>query len=95
VQTLTPIDEFDIGGQVTGADATPDGSRIAVLTYEAIHVFEKPPNSDRYFEGAARRLPIGAGQCEAVAFDGERLVITNEERELFEVELDRLVPLRR
>ena len=35
---LTFVDRFDIQGQVTGADASLDGKRLAVLTYRRVEV---------------------------------------------------------
>jgi hypothetical protein len=88
------IGVFDIGGMVTAADATPDGRSLAVLTYGAIWVFTAPEESDRYFDGAIRWLPIYAGQCEAICFDGEELVLTDEAGELFVVPLSELITVR-
>jgi hypothetical protein len=89
---LTRLSSFDIGGQVTGADASPDGSRVVVLTYGGLWVFEA--ETDDYFRGAIRWLPITARQCEGVCFDGPDIVITNEQRQIFRVPMDRLLLLR-
>ena len=96
-QPLTRLATFNIRGMVTGADATPDGRTIAVLTYTGIWLFElspdQPADSDDYFHGRIRRLPILAKQCEGICFDGDTLVISNEQRDLFRVPLSRLVPV--
>lgn len=91
---LTLLGEFDIGGMVTAADASPDGRRLAVLTYDAVWLFELAGRGDDYFGGAIRRLPIKAKQCEALCFDGETLRIGNEQRELFVIPIDRLRVVR-
>lgn len=94
VNLLTLIGRYDVGGLVTAADALPDGSKIAVLCYHAVFVFEKPANSDNYLAGPASMLPIRARQCEAIAFDGpDTLIITNEQTDLFELPLSTLKPL--
>ena len=80
------IDDFPIGAQVTGADSSPDGSKIAVLTYKSIWVFYKPQESDNYLDGKAYRLKMKAGQCEAICWDDkDTLIVTNEGGHLFEV----------
>ena len=96
VNPLTLLDTFDIQGQVTAADATPDGKRLAVLTYDAIWVFEVNDDSDRYFDGRISWLPIQIGQCEAITFDGDSLIISSDEGAgyLFEVPLSRLISVK-
>ncbi len=86
---VTLLDTFDIGGMVTAADATPDGTKLTVLTYNNIWVFQS--ETDDYFHGRMFWLPISAKQCEGICFDGNILRITNEQMELFEVPLDQLI----
>jgi len=91
---LTLLDDFDIGGMVTAADVSADGKRLLVLTYGAIWLFEVDAGSDAYFHGRISRLPIRAGQCEAIAWiDEHSFVITNEQRDIFRIEADRLIPM--
>jgi hypothetical protein len=85
---VTLLDSFDAGGMVTAADATPDGTRLAVLTYNSVWLFES--ETDDYFNGAIYWLPISAKQCEAICFDGDILRITNEQMELFELPISEL-----
>jgi len=92
---LTLVSTFDIQGQVTAADASQDGRRLAVLTYHAVWLFETDGKSDNYFEGKISWLPIRARQCEGICFNGERLLISNEQRELFEVPIAALVPVKK
>ena len=95
IQTLTLMDVFDIGGQVTAADVSFDGRRLIVLTYNAIWLFDQPDGSEHYFDGSISWSPIYAGQCEAACFVDERtILITNEERQVFEVKLSELISLR-
>jgi len=91
---LAILSTFDSRGMVTGADTTPDGNRLAVLTFNAVWLFEVTGDSDDYFNGRISWLPIEAGQCEGICFDGETLIISNEQRDLFEVPLDRLVVVK-
>lgn len=90
---LKLVDEFDAGGLVTAADASPDGRRLAMLTYDAVWLFEAKADED-YFHGRIRMLPVKAGQCESICFeeDGKTLLMGNEGRSLFSVAIESLRP---
>jgi hypothetical protein len=92
---LTLISSFDFKGMVTGADASADGSRVAVLTYNGIWLFSMEENSLNFFTGDIRWLPIRAGQCEAICFDGNSLVISNEQGRIYKIQIDNLIPLEK
>lgn len=85
------INEFPLGSQVTGADVSIDGRRLVVLSYEYICVFERPQVSDDFLSGEHHRVLIEGRQCEAICFDGERLLFANEQREMYCLELDDLL----
>ncbi|MEM9227351.1 MAG: hypothetical protein AAGA45_05230 [Verrucomicrobiota bacterium] len=89
---LTLLASFSSRGMVTAADALPDGSKVAVLTYGSLWVFHPPLSDDgsyeveRMFAGEFSWQPIRAKQCEAVCFiDSDMVLITNEQGELFVV----------
>ena len=67
---------------VTGADVTPDGALLAVLSYAFIDLYRKPTDSDNYLAGPHRRLSIYFGQAEGIAWDGDDLLISDEEGNL-------------
>lgn len=104
VHELTFLGEADVGGLrpevaglVTAADADPDGGRLVLLTYTGLFLVENPPNGEGWrtgnlLAGTWSWLPIAAEQCEAVALDGGRVWITNEQRGLFQVDLRDLTP---
>ena len=93
--SLTLLDRIDIQGRVTAADASRDGKKLAVLTYNAIWVFEKPLDSDHYFRGKIAWLPISAKQAEAICWDNEEtLLITNEQRDVYYVSVDKLIVIQ-
>jgi len=92
---LTLIDQFDIKDQVTAADASIDGVKLAVLTYSAIWLFELAENSDNYFNGNVFWLPIHAKQDEAICFDNDNLLLANEQSELFNIPIDSLIIIRK
>lgn len=88
VNILTPVGEFNIGGAVTGSDISPDQSLLAVITYNAIWIFEKPSDSDNFLLNPVRKLRIKAKQCEAICWDNDNtLIIANEQADLFEIAL--------
>ena len=91
---LTLISRFEIHDQVTAADASLDGKKLAVLTFSAVWLFEVSDSSDNYFAGKIWYLPISANQCEAICFDDNSLIIANEQRELFELQIDSLIAVR-
>lgn len=80
------LERFDIGGRVTAADASVDGLRLLVLTYDAIWVFERASLDAPFFSGAARRLVIEAEQVEAACFvdaAAEQILIADESAAVF------------
>ena len=86
VNTLTYLSSYETRDWVTAADATIDGSKIAVLTTEGAWIFQKPNDSDNYLAGKALYKPFKARQCEAICWDGDQtLIITNEQQDLFEL----------
>lgn len=98
---LTLVASFGARGFVTAADALADGSRVVVINYGSIWLFEPPSaqiggktlyDVDQLFQGRVFWRPIRAGQCEAVCFiDPETLLVTNEKGEFFEVKTDELI----
>ena len=70
----------------TGADLSPDGDRLAVSTYSALWLFERPDSGDDWLAGDASRLdldPTVAKQLEAIAWeDASTLRLVNEQRDV-------------
>jgi hypothetical protein len=71
---------------------TPERKQLAVLTYSDAWLFKAQAPGIQYFSGNIYRLPIIAGQCEGICFDGDALLISNEQRELFRLPLQQLEP---
>jgi hypothetical protein len=92
---LERIEDFEVGGdpdrhggRVTGADLDPSGRRLAVLTYHAIFVFERPDDGRHWLSRPLRRIDLDqdvTDQCEGIAWDGDALLVANEDRALFRV----------
>jgi hypothetical protein len=94
VQDAELVDSFDVRGQVTGADATPDGRQVVLLTYDALWLFDvDDPN--RPLSGAVRWLPYaGAEDAEAVCFADDQTLLVAEEAtaRLFEAPISAFRP---
>ena len=91
---LTFIDKFEIEELVTSADVSEDGKKLVVLTRNAIWLFEVKNSTDNYFSGKIYYLPIHAKQCEAICFFDDKILITNEQRDVYELPIDKLVLLK-
>ena len=91
--SATLIDCFDVKGMVTGAESNNNGTKLAVLTYYSVWLFEGEIGN--WFEGKIWWLPIKAKQCEGICFDDdETLLITNEQMEMFELKTNQLIEIR-
>lgn len=103
-ETLTPggpnvptlMDTFDAGMLVTGASATSDGRRLAVLGYlpsllglvDVVYVFERPNASGPWFSGSVRQRRFsGAQLAEGICWVGDTLLVTNEGGQIFELSI--------
>lgn len=77
---LTYLDRFDFGGKTTAADATLDGRRLAVTTYDALWVFETDAVTDNFFSGKVYWLPFESKQVEAVCFESPDSILLADEQ---------------
>lgn len=90
VNRLRKIDAIEgLGGWVTAADLSEDGKTLAVLSQApraGVWLFERPSTGDKFFQGKRGYLALGGlQQAEAICWDGDGLIITNEQREMFRV----------
>lgn len=76
----------------TGADLSPDGRTLAVSTYTALWLFERPDTGDNWFAGPARKLDLDralAQQLEAIAWEDENtLRLVNEQRDVLRARVE-------
>ncbi len=88
---LTKVDSNALITAATGAALSPDGQTLAVISYEALWLFSKPAQGDRWLSAPARRYPFDKAvlkQLEAVTWiDDNTLLMGNEQRDLFKVAL--------
>lgn len=88
--------EIDEGEQITAGDYHAGTGRVVLLTYT--HLLQYP--REALTDEPRHRTLLAARQCEALCFRGDDLIITNEQREVFEVpdffalELTELMPRR-
>lgn len=79
----------------SGADLSPDGQTLAVLTYYDLWLFDKPASGDHWLASTYKRIPLDPGvirQSEAVAWmDNDTLLISNEQRDIFKIVLPALI----
>ncbi len=90
--TLTYLSAFDFGGKTTAADATVDGRRLAVTTYDALWVFEIDGATDNFFNGKIYWLPFEAPQVEAVCFEDRDTILLADETaaEIYRIEFSEM-----
>ena len=83
---LALIGSYDGITSATGADLSPDGSTLAVSSYTALWLFDRPAEGNNWFAGPARKLdldPRVTKQLEAIAWmDAETLLLINEQRDI-------------
>lgn len=98
------LGDFDVGGEdrrfggmVTSADLHPSGDWLAVLTYHALFIFERPVGEgEHWLSRPVSEISLvqdAVRQCEAISWDGSGLLMTNEDGVIFRIE-DPLAPDR-
>lgn len=95
----TKVGRFDAKGMVTDAALSPDGRRLAVLTYRMVWVFDLPAAGEDFFSGKALAAPLSppvfSWQVEGCSWtDGQTLLLGSEQGDLFKVRLADLGEVR-
>ena len=94
---LTHVGTHDGIVLATGADLSPDGSRLAVSTYGALWIFDRPADGDNWLSGTAWRLVLDrrlAKQLEAVTWDDAgTLRLVNENRDVMLADVGAFTPV--
>ncbi|MDR2213191.1 MAG: LpqB family beta-propeller domain-containing protein [Pseudomonadales bacterium] len=85
---LTLVDSHPELTAATGAELSPDGQRLAVVSYTELWLFERPAEGgDKWLSAPARRIaldPRVLKQVESVTWlDEATLLLGNEQRELY------------
>lgn len=93
---LVLVDSSPLIVAATGADLSPDGRTLAVISYQDLFLFDRPASGDQWLSSTHRRIPLDREilrQAEAVAWeDDSTLLITNEQRDIFRLGVDAIEP---
>ena len=95
---LVLLGERDDIAVVTGADISPDGSRLALATYVALWLFERPEAGDNWLAGRAWKLDLDdrtrQRQLEAIAWqDASTLLLVTEKRDILRASTEDFTPV--
>jgi hypothetical protein len=75
----------------TGAELSPDGQKLAVISYTDLWIFDRPAEGDQWLSASGRSYPLNTNvfrQVETVIWDDdETLILSNEQRDLFRIDL--------
>jgi len=96
IDTLDLVGRFELHGQATAADASPDGKRLLVCTYNALWLFDVD-DPKQPLRGNVAWLPfVGPEEVEAACFADDRTILVADEGtgQLFEIPLDKFVLVR-
>gem|GEM_PF-427082 len=79
-EMLEPFARLVPSGQVTGADASPDGLQLVLCTYDQIWLFGRNSVNQSWFEGSLSHGRFLSPQIESICFDekGDGLVLADE-----------------
>ena len=83
---------------VTAADLSPDGNTLAIATYTALWLFDRPTGGDDWLSGPARRMNLDANlwqrYLEAIAWqDDSTLLLITESRDILRAKTSDFVPV--
>ncbi len=91
---LAFVDNSPLVTTATGADVSPDGNTLAVISYSDLWLFDKPATGDKWLSSTYRRIPLDRSvikQAEAIAWqDNDTLLVTNEGRDIFRLVLSEM-----
>lgn len=93
---LTLVGRHDEVALATGADLSPNGHTLAVSTYTALWLFDRPADGDNWFSGPTRKLALDrvfTRQLEAIAWESDdTLRLVNEQRDVFRASVGEFLP---
>ncbi|MDG1851120.1 MAG: hypothetical protein P8J44_03305 [Gammaproteobacteria bacterium] len=91
---LTLVDSNENMLAVTGAELSPDGQTLAVISYDALWLFQRPQEGDQWLSSDSSRYQLDTDvldQAETVIWDDDNtLLLSNEQRDLFGITLAEL-----
>jgi SdiA-regulated protein len=87
INTAERLGSFSISGEVTDAAYLNDYQCLFVLTYSEIVLYSADKESDLLSKPISV-IDIDFGQCEAIGFNGNDIVITNEKGQIWQYGID-------
>lgn len=91
---LTKVDSHPALTAATGADLSPDGRTLAVISYADLYLFRDPVDDKWLSGGMERHVALDRAvfrQVEGLAWESENsLIITNEQGDLFRIDVSAL-----
>lgn len=91
-QTLEVVCEMKVAGAVTSASLAPGGNRLAIQTILGPAIYDMPPDPRDLAKVVPRYARYPDGTAEAVAWDGQDLLIANERRTILRFSPDCFPP---
>lgn len=81
--TLERLGNLEVKSRVTGADLSPDGNRLALVSVDGAWLIECGGGPAHALKRTPFHVPFKLGQIEGCALDRDGLLVTSETRELF------------
>jgi hypothetical protein len=81
--TLERLGNLEVKSRVTGADLSPDGNRLALVSVDGAWLIECVGGPTQALKQKPFHVPFKLGQIEGCAFDHDGLLASSEKRELF------------
>lgn len=79
------VGNVPVYAMITGGDISDDGRRVVLSSYVALLIFEKGATPEEMLQSDPLICRLNARQVEGISWDKERLVISNEQREIFQI----------
>ncbi len=83
-QTLEKIGTLPIKGLISAADYSKEQHALAVLSYRTLWIFDEAIFRDATIK-PLKTIIVAMKQCEGISWDGEKLQVSSEQRDLYEI----------
>lgn len=83
IATLQEIGKLEVRSRVTGADLSPDGTRLALTAVDGVYLIQFGGGMEQSVKPDPFRVPFKIGQIEGCSFDRDGLLVSSETREIF------------
>lgn len=83
IATLQEIGKLEVKSRVTGADLSPDGTRLALTSDDGVYLIQFSGGMEHSVKPKPFRVPFKIGQIEGCSFGHDGLLVSSEKREIF------------